>query len=106
MEEYLPAYYKNFRRSFPDIAEAYGELAERCHEAGPLDEKTRRLVKLGIAFGLSSEGAIKSHVRRALDAGVTPEEIRHAALLVLTTAGFPAMIAALNWAGEVLQARR
>jgi alkylhydroperoxidase/carboxymuconolactone decarboxylase family protein YurZ len=31
------------------------------------------------------------------DAGVSPEEIRHAILLTLTTIGFPRAMAALSW---------
>ncbi len=30
-----------------------------------------------------------SHVRRALEAGVSAEEIRHVGLLAITTLGFP-----------------
>ncbi len=100
---YLPEIYKDFRKHFPEISESYAKLAVSCNEEGPLDEKTRELVKLGIALGLSSEGAIKSHARRALEAGATAEDIRHAVLLTLTTAGFPAMIAAIKWMDEVLE---
>ena len=46
----------------------YDELATKCHDASPLDEKTRRLIKLGAAIGVPSEGAVKSHTRRALAA--------------------------------------
>lgn len=99
---YLPEVYKGFKKHFPEISEAYADLAVSCNERGPLDEKTREMVKLGIAIGLSSEGAIKSHARRALLAGMKPEDIRHAVLLTLTTAGFPAMIAAMKWVDEVL----
>ena len=63
---YLPAAYKEFVQRFPEIAKAYDILADGCHGLGPLDEKTRQLVKLGIAIGLSSEGAVRSHARRAL----------------------------------------
>lgn len=63
----------------------------------------RRLIKLGIAIGSESEGAIKSHARRALAIGVTPDEIRHAVLLGLTTIGFPKMIAALNWVHKAFE---
>jgi len=69
---------------------------------GPLDEKARRLIKLGIAIGLSSEGGVKSHARRALEEGMTAEELRHAVLLAFTTAGFPTMIAAMKWVDEVI----
>lgn len=98
---YLPELYKKFERQFPEVAKAYRELSLKCHDAGPLDEKTRRLVKLGIAVGMCSPGAVRSHVRRALDTGATRDEVRHAILLALTTAGFPTMAAALEWMDEV-----
>jgi len=99
---YLPEIYKGFKKHFPKISDSYAKLAISCNESGPLDEKTREMVKLGIALGLSSEGAIKSHTRRALEAGAFAEDIRHATLLTLTTAGFPAMIAAMKWVDQVL----
>jgi len=101
---YLPTPYKEFVRKYPALADAYEKLALACHEAGPLEEKTRRLVKLGIAVGHQSEGAVKSHARRALAAGASADEVRHAVLLALTTVGFPAMIAAGEWVEEVLAA--
>ncbi len=75
----------------------------KCHASGPLDEKTRRLVKLGIAIGSESDGAVKSHARRAMAIGISPQEIRHAVLLGFTTIGFPKMIAALNWVHEAME---
>jgi 4-carboxymuconolactone decarboxylase len=99
---YLPEVYKGFKKHFPKIAKTYDELAISCNEGGPLDEQTREMVKLGIAIGLSSEGAVKSHTRRALAAGVTAEGVRQAVLLSLTTAGFPTTIAAMKWVDEVL----
>jgi alkylhydroperoxidase/carboxymuconolactone decarboxylase family protein YurZ len=44
-----------------------------------------------------------SSVRKALASGATSEEIRPAVLLSLTTIGCPKMIAALNWADEVIE---
>ena len=103
---YLPSPYKRFVEENPAIAKAYENLALACHEAGPLPEKVRRLVKLGIAVGQQSEGAVKSHARRAMEVGVTPEEVRHTLLLALTTVGFPAMIAAAEWVEEVMEAKK
>ena len=99
---YMPEAYTQFQRQFADIGKAYDELALKCHRWGPLDEKTRRLVKLGIAVGLSSEGGVRSHARRALEAGISGDELRHSVLLALTTAGFPTMIAAMKWVDEVV----
>jgi 4-carboxymuconolactone decarboxylase len=101
---YLPDVYQSFNRDHPELARLYGELAEQCHEAGPLDDRTRRLVKLGIAVGLNAEGAVRSHTRRALEAGIPAAEIEHVIVLALTTAGFPTMIAAYKWAHEVMEA--
>jgi alkylhydroperoxidase/carboxymuconolactone decarboxylase family protein YurZ len=100
---YLPDIYKEFQQQFPEIARAYDELAIKCHGWGPVDEKTRRLIKLGVAAGLSSEGGVRSHARRALEEGITPDELRHTVLLAFTTAGFPMMIAAMKWVNEVIE---
>jgi alkylhydroperoxidase/carboxymuconolactone decarboxylase family protein YurZ len=99
---YLPYIYRGFQQQFPEISKAYDELALKCHGWGPLDAKTRRLIKLGIAIGLSSEGGVRSHARRALAEGATTDELRHAALLAFTTVGFPTMIAAMKWVDEVI----
>jgi alkylhydroperoxidase/carboxymuconolactone decarboxylase family protein YurZ len=45
---------------------------------------------------------LRSNVRKALDVDVTADEIRHAALLAITTRGFPAAVAVLKWIDEVL----
>jgi alkylhydroperoxidase/carboxymuconolactone decarboxylase family protein YurZ len=100
---YLPEIYMDFIRRYPSIGKAYATLANSCHKAGPLDKKTRRLIKLGIAIGINSEGSVRSHVRRALEEGISQEEIRHVVLLAFTTVGFPTMIAAYKWVEEVLE---
>jgi alkylhydroperoxidase/carboxymuconolactone decarboxylase family protein YurZ len=102
MSEYLPEVYTRFRRTYPQVAEALDRLASAAEGAGPLDAKTQRLVKLGIAIGALAEGAVRSNARRALEAGASPEEVRHVALLAITTRGFPAAIAGLGWVEEVL----
>lgn len=49
-----------------------------------------------------SEGAVHSHVRRAIEAGATPAEVRQAIMLTAPTVGFPNVIAALSWAEDLL----
>lgn len=101
--DYLPFPYERFKKEFPEIEKAFEKLANLCHASGPLDERTRRLIKLAIAIGSGSQGAIKSHTRRAITMGVSPEEIQHVVLLSLTTIGFPKMIASLNWINEAFE---
>jgi 4-carboxymuconolactone decarboxylase len=99
---YLPKTYENFSVKFSEIMKDYQQLGKTCREAGPLEYKYQDLIKLGIAIGANSRGAVMSSVRKALTSGSTPEEITHAVLLSLTTTGFPNMIAALSWVNEVL----
>ena len=100
---YLPKIYEDFKQQFPELAKAYDALALSCHQWGPLDTKTRRLIKLGIAIGASSDGGVRSHARRALAEGASPDELRHAVLMALTTVGFPTMMAAMKWVDEVIK---
>ncbi len=99
----LPEKHKRFLEAYPEIAKAYEQLGQTTQEWGPLDKKTRELVKLAVAVGNRHEGATHSHTRRALDEGATPDEIRHVVLLALTTIGFPSMFAALTWVDDVLR---
>ena len=100
----IPSTHLKFRETYPDVARIYEELGRATQECGPLDKKTRELVKLGVAIGNRHEGAVHSHTRRVLDAGASAEEVRHAVILALTTIGFPNMIAALTWVEDILQA--
>jgi 4-carboxymuconolactone decarboxylase len=45
MSKELPAPVEEFKDTYPDVWKTFTQLGHRCHEAGPLDEKTRRLVK-------------------------------------------------------------
>jgi 4-carboxymuconolactone decarboxylase len=99
---YLPQTYEDFIEKFPKIFEDYRQLGKSCREEGPLNEKCQDLVKLGIAIGANSRGAVMSSIRKALASGANSEEIIHVVLLSLTTTGFPNMIAAMGWANEVL----
>ncbi len=104
MDEHLPEIYLRFRRDYPDVSKALDALGEVVDGAGPLDERTARLVKLGLAIGALAEGSVRSNARKALAAGASPDEVRHVALLAITTCGFPAAIAGIGWVDEVLSA--
>lgn len=42
---------EKFREEFPDVWQAFARLGDECHNAGTLDEQTRRLVKIALAVG-------------------------------------------------------
>ena len=103
MSDKLPKPYQDFMKNFPVVGKNYEALGQAVHAAGPLDEKTRALVKLAVSVGGQTEGAVHAHTRKALKAGVSADEIRHAVLLSLPTIGFPRMMAALSWVNDVLE---
>jgi alkylhydroperoxidase/carboxymuconolactone decarboxylase family protein YurZ len=100
---YLPNVYKKFKESYPDLFKDYNQLGISTRNAGPLDEKTQNLIKLGISVGVNSRGGVMSSTRKAMAAGASAKEIEHAILLAMTTTGFPNMIAALSWAQEIFE---
>ncbi len=98
----LPQPFQDFRQEHPTVNQAYEALASAAHDAGPLDERTRRLVKLAISIGARLEGAVRSHARQANETGVNAHELDHVALLALTTIGLPSTVAARTWIQSAL----
>ncbi len=99
----LPKRYVRFFERYPEVGKSYEQFGEAVAQAGPLDNKTRCLVKLAISLGAKMEGAAKSHAHKALQAGATKEEIQHVAVLCAPTIGFPNMMAGLSWVDAVLE---
>src|SRR5690349_5756379 len=76
MTQDLPSGAGRLAERHPDIWNALAQLGDAVARSGPLDDNTRRLVKLALAIGARSEGGVHSHVRRALAEGISPEAIR------------------------------
>jgi alkylhydroperoxidase/carboxymuconolactone decarboxylase family protein YurZ len=102
----LPSRYLKFQDDYPKVFQAYEKLGVAVQDAGPLPKESRALAKLAIAIGARLEGAVHSHTRRALEAGCTPDEIRHIALLATPTIGFPSMMATLSWMEDILSGEK
>ena len=82
--------FTEFKAEFPEIHEKNEDLGQFIHDSGgPLDAKTRWLIKLGISAATRHQNAVGTHIARAREAGATEEEIMHALLLVIPTCGFP-----------------
>ncbi len=93
----VPKPYAQFRARFPHILEKNEELGTFIHEhGGPLDEKTRWLIKLGISAAGRHQTGVATHAKKAREAGAAEEEIMHALLLVIPTCGFPTFMEAYN----------
>jgi alkylhydroperoxidase/carboxymuconolactone decarboxylase family protein YurZ len=99
--EELPSGAGEIARTYPAVWEAYAALGKATAEAGPLDERMRRLVKLALSIGASSEGAVHSHTRRALEQGLTKTELKQVALLAIATLGLPQAVRGLTWIEDI-----
>jgi alkylhydroperoxidase/carboxymuconolactone decarboxylase family protein YurZ len=99
----LPKMYTSIRKRYEKLAGAVENLGKAARTSGPIDEKTSHLIQLAAAAGIRSEGSVHSHVRRALEAGATKDEIYHTFILLTSTIGFPAVSAAMSWADDVMK---
>ena len=94
-----PSAYSDFVARFPKLGQAWDLLAEGG-QAGPLDERTQRLLKLAIAIGAQKEGAVHASVRKARALGITDEELDQVVALSAGTLGLPSAVAAFTWVRE------
>jgi alkylhydroperoxidase/carboxymuconolactone decarboxylase family protein YurZ len=98
-----PDIVQKFATEQPDVWNAYNQLGEAVKNAGPIDEKTQRLLKLALAVGSGREGAVRAHARRANRVGIPQVELEHVAALGITTLGWPAAFAARCWIQQALE---
>lgn len=104
MSAKLPKQFQKLSSEFPGVLSALEALGKAA-ASGPLPDKIVELVKLGAAAAMRSEGSVHSHARRAVAAGATPAEVRHALITLISTIGFPQASAALAWVGDLADAK-
>ncbi|EGJ51395.1 carboxymuconolactone decarboxylase family protein [Desulfocurvibacter africanus] len=95
--EQLPKNFQRIKDRYGKVIALLDQARDEALKAGPLDEKTGHLVQLTACAAIRSEGGVHSHARRAMAAGATLDEIRHAVLLTIPTIGFPNVAAVLSW---------
>ncbi len=102
----LPGTFKRFAQRFPQLVENHEATAKAIDAEGHLDAKTSALIKIGISLGAGLESALRSHVRRASEAGASVAEIEQAIVLGMNTIGFPRTVVAWSWAHEQFERDR
>ncbi|MBU1222688.1 MAG: carboxymuconolactone decarboxylase family protein [Gammaproteobacteria bacterium] len=102
-KETLPEHYLFEKKAHQAFIDAVEDLGKALRKQGPLDEKTANLIQLAAAIAIHSEGAVHSHIRRAIENGASAEEVYHAIVLLTSTVGFPTVSAALSWAGDIVR---
>jgi alkylhydroperoxidase/carboxymuconolactone decarboxylase family protein YurZ len=98
-----PKFYLKLKKTQPALLAAWESVGKAVRGSGPIGLKSAHLIQLAAAAAIRSEGAVHSHVRRAVEAGATAAEVRQAIMLIAATVGFPNVVAALSWAEDVLR---
>jgi len=76
----------------PKIAEGFGKLHHATAEDGVLTVRQKELIALGIAITIRCEGCIACHVKAALEAGATQEEIVETIGVSIVMGGGPSVV--------------
>ncbi len=102
----LPQTFKSIVKRYPKVWEAHEKLTHACSEAGPLDRKTRELIKVGISVGAGLETATQRHAIMAKEHGATIDEIYQTVLMAMTTCGHPKTAAGWQWVHSALEGKK
>jgi len=81
----------------PEVGQPFQDFYDACIKGGVLDTKTRELLMLSLATAFRCPHCTESHIKAALEAGVTKEEITEALLITAVEAAGTQ----LSWAKEI-----
>ena len=80
------------RKGAPDMAKGFGALAAAATASGALDTKTKELLAIAIAIAVRCDGCIGFHVKAALKAGASREEVVETVAMSVYMGGGPSFI--------------
>jgi len=83
----------------PEIGKPFSDFYSACDSDGVLDQKTKELLMLCVASLFRCPHSTEAHIKAALEAGVSREEITEA-LLIAAAEGANTQ---LSWAKEIYQ---
>lgn len=83
----------------PDLGAKFRDFHDACNDGGVLDKKTKELLMLALACTHRCPHCTREHIKRALDAGCTKQEVTEA-LLIAAVEGAGTQ---LYWAKETFE---
>lgn len=98
-----PKTFNDFVARYPELGQAWEMMGKAGAEAGPLNKKTVRLIKLALSIGARLEGAVHADVKKALNQGASKKEIEQVVALAASTIGLPATVASFSWMREIFK---
>lgn len=99
MESKFPAVYSHLQEllgelseSLPEPMEAFTRLHKSTTAEGELTRKTKELIALGIAMSANCDGCVAYHVKDAIAAGASRNEILETIGVAVMMGGGPAVV--------------
>src|SRR5581483_206703 len=71
----LKSQLRTLRSDAPEVMKAFASISQAALAPKALDGKTKELIALGIAVAIRCDDCIAFHVKAALDAGASREEV-------------------------------
>jgi AhpD family alkylhydroperoxidase len=83
---------KRAMKENPEEAKAFMEFIEKAEKKGALGVKTKELISVALSVAEHCEWCIAFHVKNALEAGATREEIMEACFVAVVMGGGPSLM--------------
>ena len=90
------------KEHLPNVANAFGVLREEATKDGVLSAKTKRLMMVAVSVAQRCEPCIRTHVKAAVEMGVSRAEILEATGISILMAGGTAIAYTSTFVLEVL----
>ena len=79
------------KEQIPNVVDAFGVLRDEAIKEGVLSSRTKRLMMVAVSVALRCEPCIRTHVKAAVEMGVSRKEILEATGISILMAGGPAI---------------
>ncbi|MBW2983998.1 carboxymuconolactone decarboxylase family protein [Candidatus Woesearchaeota archaeon] len=79
-------------REYPDLMKAFSGFMGAAEKEGALPHKTKELISVALSIVAKCKWCIAFHVKHALDAGSTKEEIMETCFVAALMGGGPALM--------------
>ena len=76
----------------PEQAKAFMDFVGKAEAKGALEVKTKELISVALSIAEHCEGCIAFHVKNAIEAGATREEIMEASFVAVAMGGGPSLV--------------
>jgi len=79
------------KEQLPNVVDAFGVLRDEAIKEGVLSARTKRLMMVAVSVALRCEPCIRTHVKTAVEMGISRTEILEATGISILMAGGPAI---------------